>query len=239
MLFEFPAIGVVHSCFKEKFGIPRQSRLAPLAQATIELLPPFDDRDAFVGIESASHLWIQFVFHANRRDTWKPRVKAPRLGGNKTLGVFATRSPTRPSPIGLSVVLNRGLREQDGKLSLAIAGMDLLDGTPVLDIKPYVPYADCVPEATNAFADAPPPLLPVHLSPEHQQVCASVQANSGTDLHGLLVQILQQDPRPSYQAVDPTRVYGIKILSVDVRFRYELIEGHPQIFVVDIVPLAV
>jgi tRNA (Thr-GGU) A37 N-methylase len=183
-------------------------------------------------------LWIQFVFHANRRDTWKPRVKAPRLGGNKTLGVFATRSPTRPAPIGLSVVINHGLIERDGKWVLSISGMDLLDGTPVLDIKPYVPYADCVPEAVNRFADAPPPLLAVHLSEKVLAYCSTFHANSGTDLQGLIVQVLQQDPRPSYQAVDPNRVYGIKLLSVDVRFRYDLIEGHPQIFVVDVVPLA-
>src|SRR3954463_4060851 len=140
MDFIFPAIGIIHSCFKEKFGIPRQPGLAPLATAQLELLPPYDNRAALEGLETCSHIWLQFVFHANKRDAWKPKVKPPRLGGNKSLGVFATRSPTRPAPIGLSVVKLDGISEADGKLFLNLSGIDLLDGTPVLDIKPYVPY---------------------------------------------------------------------------------------------------
>lgn len=224
MDFTFPAIGLVHSCFKEKFGIPRQPGLAPLACAEIELLPPYDDPVAFEGLEGCTHLWIQFVFHANRqankREEWKARVKPPRLGGNKSLGVFATRSPTRPAPIGLSVVRYRGISERGGKLFVQVSGVDMLDGTPVLDIKPYVPYVDCVLEAENDFAAAPPQLIAVDIPAALMAVCVDYWQRTGTDLAGLITQVLQQDPRPQYQQPDPERVYGMKLLDLDVRWRY-------------------
>jgi len=225
MEFTFPAIGIVHSCFKEKFGIPRQPGLAPLARAEIELLPPYNDQSAFEGLEGCTHVWVQFVFHANKRDEWKPKVKPPRLGGNKSLGVFATRSPTRPAPIGLSVVRFEGLVEREGKLLVLISGVDLLEGTPVLDIKPYVPYVDCVPEAANTFAAAPPELIPVEIPAELLKQCVAYQARTGTDLASLIVQILQQDPRPQYQQPEPERIYGMKLLDLDVRWQYQ---GQPQ-----------
>ena len=124
MHFQFPVIGILHSCFKEKFGIPRQPGLAPLAKAQLELLPPYDDPAAVEGLESASHIWVQFVFHGNSRATWKAKVKPPRLGGNKTMGVFATRSPVRPAPIGLSVVKLEGIEQREGKLLLNLSGVD-------------------------------------------------------------------------------------------------------------------
>lgn len=225
MEFTFPAIGIVHSCFKEKFGIPRQPGLAPLARAEIELLPPYDDRSAFDGLEGCTHLWIQFVFHVNKhvntRAEWKPKVKPPRLGGNKSLGVFATRSPTRPAPIGLSVVRFDGIIEHEGKLLVQISGIDLLEGTPVLDIKPYVPYVDCVLDAENTFAAAPPTPIPVEIPAELLAQCAAYQSRTGTDLAGLITQILQQDPRPQYQQPEPTRVYGMALLDLDVRWQYQ------------------
>lgn len=222
MEFHFPAIGLVHSCFKEKFGIPRQPGLAPLARAQIELLPPYNEPSTFDGLEGCTHLWVQFVFHANKREEWKPKVKPPRLGGNKTLGVFATRSPTRPAPIGLSVVRFEGIIERDGKLLVEISGVDLLDGTPVLDIKPYVPYVDCVPEAKNTFAASMPALISVEIPDELRAFCADYQRNTGTDLAGLITQILQQDPRPQYQQPEPERVYGMKLLDLDVRWQYRI-----------------
>lgn len=234
MEFTFPAIGIVHSCFKEKFGIPRQPGLAPLARAEIELLSPYDDRSAFDGLEGCTHLWIQFVFHANKRDEWKPKVKPPRLGGNKSLGVFATRSPTRPAPIGLSVVHFEGLAERDGKLLVQISGVDLLEGTPVVDIKPYVPYVDCVPEAENTFAATPPELIPVEIPPALLGQCADYQTRTGTDLATLIIQVLQQDPRPQYQQPEPERIYGMKLLDLDVRWQYQ---GQPlRICVCTILP---
>jgi len=220
MDFTLPAIGIIHSCFKEKFGIPRQPGLAPLATAYLELLEPYNDPDALDGLEGCSHLWIQFVFHANSRRDWKPKVKPPRLGGNKSLGVFATRSPTRPAPIGLSVVKLDGIDLVAGKLCLQLSGIDLLDGTPVLDIKPYVPYVDCIPQATNTFASAPPCFIPVEFSREMAEFCSDYQQKSGIDLLNLIGQILQQDPRPQYQQPEPERIYGMKLLDLDVRWQY-------------------
>lgn len=229
MDFSFTAIGIVHSCFKEKFGIPRQPGLAPLACAEIELLPPYNDRAAFDGLEGCTHLWVQFVFHANKREEWKAKVKPPRLGGNKTLGVFATRSPTRPAPIGLSVVRLRGIVERDGKLLVQISGIDLLEGTPVLDIKPYVPYVDCVLEAENSFAAAPPELIPVDIPAALMVQCVDYWKRTGTDLAGLITQILQQDPRPQYQQPEPERIYGMKLLDLDVRWCYQLSNNRHRI----------
>ncbi|MFC3114472.1 tRNA (N6-threonylcarbamoyladenosine(37)-N6)-methyltransferase TrmO [Cellvibrio fontiphilus] len=234
MDFSFPAIGLVHSCFKEKFGIPRQPGLAPLATAEIEMLPPYDDPAAFDGLEGTSHLWVQFVFHANKREQWKPKVKPPRLGGNQTLGVFATRSPTRPAPIGLSVVRFDGLRQRDGKLLVAISGIDLLDGTPVLDIKPYVPYVDAVADARNSFATQPPAHIPVEIPAELAAFCADYQQKTAIDLAQLLTQILQQDPRPQYQQPDPERIYGMKLLDLDIRWRY----SHSGICLTELICLA-
>ncbi|HTF98538.1 MAG TPA: tRNA (N6-threonylcarbamoyladenosine(37)-N6)-methyltransferase TrmO [Cellvibrio sp.] len=236
MNFNFPAIGLVHSCFKEKFGIPRQPGLAPLAEADIEMLPPFDDIHAFDGLEGVTHLWIQFVFHANKRDDWKAKVKPPRLGGNKTLGVFATRSPTRPAPIGLSVVRLQGITQREGKVFVHISGMDLLDGTPVLDIKPYVPYVDCVPEAENPFAATQPDLINVDIPSPLQKVCRDYRQQTGIALAELITQILQQDPRPPYQQPEPDRVYGMKLLDLDVRWRYVQTNSSYWIQLADIIP---
>ena len=226
MHFSFPAIGITHSCFKEKFGIPRQPGLAPLARAEIELFPPYDDPAAFDGLEGCTHVWIQFVFHANKLSSqqgeWKAKVKPPRLGGNKSLGVFATRSPTRPAPIGLSVVRFEGVTARAGKVWVQISGVDLLDGTPILDIKPYVPYVDCVTQAENRFAATPPALIAVEIPSALMAQCLAYQQRTGIDLATLITQVLQQDPRPQYQQPDPERIYGMKLLDLDVRWRYQL-----------------
>jgi tRNA-Thr(GGU) m(6)t(6)A37 methyltransferase TsaA len=238
MEFTFPAIGIIHSCFKEKFGIPRQPGLAPLATAELELLPPYNDRSALDGLEGCSHIWVQFVFHANSRNEWKPKVKPPRLGGNKSLGVFATRSPTRPAPIGLSVVKLNGIVERDGKLLLQLSGIDLLDGTPVLDIKPYVPYVDLVPAAINSFADAAPHLIPVDFNDESAAFCSDYRQKTQIDLTSLIRQILQQDPRPQYQQPEPERIYGMKLLDLDVRWQYPSTQAELRILVCGIDPIA-
>ena len=238
MEFTFPAIGIVHSCFKEKFGIPRQPGLAPLSTARIELFPPYDDPQAFEGIETTSHVWVQWVFHANKRTEWKPRVKPPRLGGNKTLGVFATRSPTRPAPIGLSVVKFERLEQADGKLWLHISGVDMLDQTPVLDIKPYVPYSDSLPLATNDFADAAPTLLPVGFTNTAMAVCDNYLHRQQTDLKNLIIQVLQQDPRPSYQSAESDKVYAMQLLDMDIHWVYQSSPSGTVILVTELRPLA-
>ncbi len=152
MGWQFEPVGIIHSCFAEKFAIPRQPLLAPAATATLELLPPFDQPEALEGLEGVSHLWLLFVFHAAGHGSKHLRVRPPRLGGNQRIGVFASRATHRPNPIGQSVVRLEGI--VDGRLLLS--GVDLLDGTPVLDIKPYVPYADAIGDAHNSLAPAPP-----------------------------------------------------------------------------------
>ena len=240
MHFNFPAIGIIHSCFTDKFGIPRQSRLVPLATARLELLPPYNDINALDGLESCSHIWVQFVFHANKHEEnnkklWKPKVKPPRLGGNKTLGVFATRSPTRPSPIGLSVVKLEKFYAENDKVFLDLSGVDFLDGTPVLDIKPYVPYADNVAEATNSFAQAVPTLIVVNFNSQTDIFCSHYVANYNIQLKKLIRQILQQDPRPQYQKIDTARIYGMQLFDMDIRWCYEVENEKHSICVQEIV----
>src|SRR5690606_10982809 len=160
MSYSFEPIGVVRSCFAEKFAIPRQPRLAPAATGVLELFPPYDRPEAITGLEQVSHLWLLFVFHAAASGPEHIRVRPPRLGGNQRIGVFASCATHRPNPLGQSVVRLDGI--EAGRLH--VSGIDLLDGTPLLDIKPYVPYADSVCEATNDLAPAPPVLLPVSWS---------------------------------------------------------------------------
>lgn len=221
MSFEFQPIGIVHSCFTEKFGIPRQPGLAPSARGQLELLPPYNDPQVLEGLEQCSHLWLQFVFHQPPAPAWKTRVRPPRLGGNKSLGVFATRSPLRPNPIGLSVVRLESIERQGGKLWLELSGLDLLDQTPVLDIKPYVPYTDALPQAHNGFAEAPPEPLRVVFSARALQQCHSLSQASGQNWESLVRELLQQDPRPQYQALDPQRVYGMSLKGAELRWHYQ------------------
>lgn len=161
--YPFRPIGLVRSCYTGKFGIPRQPGLVTAAEARLELFAEFAREEAFAGLEGFSHLWLLFVFHDAIAEGWRPTVRPPRLGGRRKVGVFASRSPHRPNPIGLSAVEFRGFvrgfdREGGGRcgLALRLGGVDLLDGTPVLDIKPYVPYADCLPQASSGFV--PPPI---------------------------------------------------------------------------------
>ncbi|MFB4390981.1 MULTISPECIES: tRNA (N6-threonylcarbamoyladenosine(37)-N6)-methyltransferase TrmO [unclassified Pseudomonas] len=209
-------VGIVRSCFKEKFAIPRQPQLAPAARGTLELLPPFDQGDAVAGLEQVSHVWLLFLFHQALEDKPRLRVRPPRLGGNKSMGVFATRATHRPNGIGQSVVRLEGV--EPGRLLLS--GIDLLDGTPVLDIKPYVPYADSLAEASNAMAsEAPAPIEVQWSAPALPQAHEHAQ-RLGEPLVELIEQCLAQDPRPAYQLPPPDRVYGVKFWDVQVRWHY-------------------
>lgn len=220
--FCFNSIGIVHSPFKEKFGVPRQPGIAPAAMATLELLPPYDRDETLDGLSGFSHVWLVFVFHASAEQAWSPTVRPPRLGGNARVGVFASRSTFRPNPIGLSVVELAGYGREHGKLVLHLRGADLIDGTPVLDIKPYVPYVDSVPQAAGGFAaDAPGPRLAVNF-------CAAAEAQIAAraacypQLRELIVQVLGADPRPAYRGDEPAgRVYGMRLLDFDLRWRVE------------------
>lgn len=216
MPYSVSPIGFLRSCFKEKFAIPRQPQLAPAARGILELLAPFDQPEALEGLEQVSHVWLLFLFHQTLEEQPRLRVRPPRLGGNRSLGVFATRSTHRPNGIGQSVV--RLERIEPGRLWLS--GIDLLDGTPVLDIKPYVPYADCVPDARNGIADAPPALIPLDWSQTALQQAHEHAARLGEPLAELIEQCLAQDPRPAYQKPEPERRYGVRLWDVDVRWHY-------------------
>ena len=205
-------IAHIRSDFPTKFGIPRQAGLVAELRATVVFEPEYRDPEALRGIDGFSHLWLIWEFSRARRQSWSPTVRPPRLGGNTRLGVFATRSPFRPNPIGLSCVRLEGV-ERAGELGtvLRVSGADLMDGTPIFDIKPYVPYADCRPEATEGFtAPGQDYLLEVDIPP-------ALLARVPEDRRAALRGVLAQDPRPSYQR-DPDRVYGFGFAGLEVRF---------------------
>ena len=205
-------IATIRSDFPTKFGIPRQSGLVEELRATVVFEPEYRSPDALRGLEDFSHLWLIWQFSEAVRDKWSPTVRPPRLGGNTRMGVFATRSPFRPNPIGLSCVRLEGIRrEPELGHVLEVSGADLMDGTPILDIKPYIPYADSHPDALGGFAAVPAgETLSVSIPPA---LLAQVPAERQEALRG----VLAQDPRPHYQK-DPERVYGFSFAGFEVRF---------------------
>jgi len=211
---ELTPIATIHSQFPEKFGVPRQSGLVEELEATVVFAPAFRTPDALRGIEGFSHLWLIWGFHLAQREGWSATVRPPRLGGNERLGVFATRSPFRPNPLGLSCVkLDRVEWDSPEGPVLHILGADLVDGTPIYDVKPYVPYADCRPEATEGFAPRPQGGLTVTFAP-------GVEERVPTEERSALRGVLAQDPRPHYHT-DPQRVYGLTFAGLEVRFTVE------------------
>ena len=206
-------IARMKSDFADKFGIPRQSGLVPQLRSTIVFAPEFRNSDALRGLEDFSHLWIIWQFSKAVREGWSPTVRPPRLGGNTRLGVFATRSPFRPNEIGLSSVELLGIEhtERFGSV-IHVAGADLMDGTPIFDIKPYIPYSDCHPEATGGFTDTAKDFL---LDVDFPEALAKKVPQNKLEA---LVGVLSHDPRPSYQH-DPQRVYGLSFGGVNVKFR--------------------
>lgn len=206
-------IARLHSDFSTKFGIPRQSGLVDALRSTVIFEPEFRSSEAVRGLEGFSHIWLLWQFSRAVRDGWSPTVRPPRLGGNRRMGVFATRSPFRPNRLGLSCLELLEVR-QDRLLGpvLTVGGGDLLDGTPIYDIKPYLPYADCRPEALGGFASCPQgPALQVDIP---QKLLERVPPEKREALLG----VLAQDPRPSYQS-DPERIYGAAFGGLEVRFR--------------------
>ncbi|MCJ2371807.1 tRNA (N6-threonylcarbamoyladenosine(37)-N6)-methyltransferase TrmO [Pseudomonas sp. RGM 3321] len=216
MSYNVSPVGFLRSCFKEKFAIPRQPQLAPAARGVLELVAPFDQGEAVQGLEQVSHVWLLFLFHMALEDKPRLKVRPPRLGGNQSMGVFATRATHRPNGIGQSVV--RLDKVEAGRLWLS--GIDLLDGTPVLDIKPYVPYADAIAGATNHIASAAPALIPVQWQDAALLHAREHALRLSEPLVELIEQCLAQDPRPAYQLPTPERRYGAQFWDLDVRWHY-------------------
>lgn len=211
--YNFKVIARIKSDFPEKFGIPRQSGLLPNLRSTIRFEPEFRNADALRGLEGFSHLWILWIFSENVRDTWSPTVRPPRLGGNKRLGVFATRSSFRPNPIAMSCVKIEDIRlEGTNGPEIIVSGADLMDGTPIVDIKPYLPFADSVPEAKGGFAER------VKGNNLEVEIPSTLLEKIPEEKREALVQILSQDPRPHYQD-DSERMYGFNFSGFEIKFK--------------------
>ena len=202
----------IESDFKTKFGVPRQSGLVPELTARVVFEPEYRNPDALRGIEGFDRLWLIWQFSESVLDEWRPTVRPPRLGGNTRMGVFATRPPFRPNPLGLScVVLARVERDAPAGPALVVSGADLMDGTPIYDVKPYAPYADAFPDARGGFASTRPETVQVDFPPE-------LLAKIDEDKRAALLGVLAHDPRPRYQD-DPARIYGMAFGAWEVRFR--------------------
>lgn len=213
MKTELNIIAHIRTDFTSKFGIPRQSGLVEELEATIIFEPEYRSPEALRGLEEYSHLWLLWQFSECIDKEWNPTVRPPRLGGNKRMGVFATRSPFRPNPIGLSCVKLLGVEKTERYgFIIRVSGADLLDGTPIYDIKPYLPYVDSHPEATNGFAlDEKEGRLDIKFPEELIKIIPS-------EKRAALKAVLAQDPRPGYQDI-PERIYGIEFAGFDVRFK--------------------
>lgn len=224
--YSMRVIARIHTDFSTKFGVPRQSGLVDALESTIVFEPEFRNSDALRGLDGFSHLWLVWVFDQAIREIWSPTVRPPRLGGNQRMGVFATRSPFRPNPIALSSVKLAGIEQTDAfGTVLKIRGADLMDGTPILDIKPYIPYADSHPDAIGGFASVPAgETLDVQIADD---LLERVPENRREALRG----VLAQDPRPHYQN-DPERIYGFGFAGLEVKFS---VDGS-SLIVKDILP---
>ena len=205
-------IARIHNAYDEKFGVPRQSGLAEEVLSTVVFEEEFRVEEALRGIEEFSHLWLIWAFDRAERETWSPTVRPPRLGGNKRVGVFATRSPFRPNAIGLSCVRLIGTEKTAEGIVLKVAGADLVNGTPIYDIKPYIPYADCRPEATGGFTDhTEKRTVEVRFAEEAAKKLSSEEKSA-------LEAVLREDPRPAYQE-DPEREYAFGFAGKQIHFR--------------------
>lgn len=218
--FQFDQIGTIHSPYKEKFAVPRQPGLVADGGGELHLLPPYNQQDAVRGLENFSHIWLLFVFHQTMEGGWRPTVRPPRLGGNARIGVFATRSTFRPNPVGMSLVELKGIRCQKESVVLELGSLDLVDGTPIIDIKPYLPFAEALPEARAGYAQqAPDANMPVYFIPDIAQQLGSLEPHY-PHLSRFIQQVLAQDPRPAYRKEEQTgKTYAVSLLDFNVRWR--------------------
>ncbi|WP_253379241.1 tRNA (N6-threonylcarbamoyladenosine(37)-N6)-methyltransferase TrmO [unidentified bacterial endosymbiont] len=218
--FQFGQIGVIRSPYKEKFAVPRQPGLVTHGGGELHLLAPYNQADAVRGLEGFSHLWVVFVFHQTMEGGWRPTVRPPRLGGNARMGVFATRSTFRPNPIGMSLVELKGIRCQQDQVILELGSLDLVEGTPVIDIKPYLPFAEALPDARASYAQqAPLADMPVYFTQAVAEQIAQLEKRY-PQLCDFIVEVLAQDPRPAYRKDENAgKTYAVWLLDFNVRWR--------------------
>lgn len=228
--FDFKAIGIAHTPFTQRFGIPRQPGLVPEAKGILKLDPHPDFQFALKTLEQFSHIWVVFVFHAHGGNKWKPTIRPPRLGGKVKVGVLSSRSPHRPNPIGLSVVkIERIDLTAKGGAEIHVQGVDLLDGTPILDIKPYIPYADIVTDANSGWAHEEIKKTPVMFEPLALQKIEAAEKAGYENLKDLIEQLLTIDPRPGFQKRElppeaehaQGKDFGLLVRDYDVQWKIE------------------
>ena len=214
-------MGIISSCYKEKFGIPRQPGLVKSAIAELHLNKQFGE-ECVRGLDGFSHLWISFIFHETHQQGWHSMVRPPRLGGNTKIGIFASRSPFRPNPLGLSVVELLGIEKRQSGIVLQLGSCDFLDKTPVLDIKPYLPYVDALPEAKGGFANIMPEIkMKIGFTEQALEQCDLAEKRLNSEIKKIIIEILQLDPRPSYQQNKVTeRIYAMKLFDFDLSWQY-------------------
>ncbi|KTD90336.1 tRNA (N6-threonylcarbamoyladenosine(37)-N6)-methyltransferase TrmO [Pseudoalteromonas sp. H71] len=216
--YSISAVGHIQSPYKQKFAIPRQPRLVPEAKAKLIFAPDFNREEFVRGIDEFTHIWLLFRFHETADKGYSAMVRPPRLGGNERKGVFATRATFRPNAIGMSAVKLEGIEYKNGQLSLLLAGIDLLDGTPIIDIKPYLPYSDAMLDASAGFADTRPETqMSVEFTPEVTLFIE--QQTQYPDLLNFISNVLKQDPRPAYKKQkDGEQSYGMTLYDYNIRW---------------------
>ncbi|CAG21277.1 tRNA (N6-threonylcarbamoyladenosine(37)-N6)-methyltransferase TrmO [Photobacterium profundum] len=216
MSYSIEPIGIIRSPYKEKFAVPRQPGLVPNACSEIILQGSANTIEAVRGIEQFSHLWLLFLFDQNLEAGWRPTVRPPCLGGNERIGVFASRATFRPNGIGMSAVELKGIRQKGSDIIIELGGVDLVDGTPIIDIKPYVPYSDSLPQAQGGFAAEEPETLPVEFT---DTALKQLEMDDNAYQQNVIREVLAQDPRPAYKKnkVD-TKEYAVHLFNFNVKF---------------------
>lgn len=229
MTYQIDPIGVIHSPYSEKFAVPRQPNLVSAGEGELHLLPPFNDPLSIKGLEQFSHIWLLFLFHHIENDKWNKTVRPPRLGGNKSIGVFASRSPFRPNHIGMSAVELLDIIVEKKQIILKLGSLDLVDGTPIIDIKPYLPYSDSHPDAKAGYAQLiPNDMLTVEFAPEVCPIIAKYQSTY-PQLAELISQVISQDPRPAYKKTSSeSQTYGISLYHFNIKWK--VINKHAVVF---------
>jgi len=219
-MYSIEPIGFIESPYKEKFAVPRQPRLVPTSTSRVRLVDASNCLESVRNIEQFSHVWLLFLFDKNLEAGWKPTVRPPRLGGNERIGVFASRATFRPNGIGMSAVELKGVSQDKGQTWLDLGSVDLVDGTPIIDIKPYIPYSDSIPDAQGGFAAEEPEVLEVNFSQQAQSKLA--QHPEARHIIQVIKEVLGQDPRPAYKkGKTDNKKYAVNLFDLNVKFVVE------------------